>query len=103
RALVRENVMTYTATLEDNEQLDITNPRVEEMQYFQNLFETEVNDWRMNHSPAIPGIVDNPNKAAYLYWQNGMAGMQAADKAIGPGITLKVQAGDTLKAEAWVR
>jgi hypothetical protein len=42
RALVHQNINTYTATMKDNNGLaDISNPRVEDMQYFNNLFETE--------------------------------------------------------------
>jgi hypothetical protein len=41
RALVLEDINTYTATMKDNGLADISNPRVEEMQYFNNLFETE--------------------------------------------------------------
>lgn len=49
RALVRENVNTYTATMEDTEVESLENPRVTEGMYFQNLYATEVDDWRMNH------------------------------------------------------
>ena len=103
RALVRDNVTEYTATIEDNETVELTNPRVQELAYFQNLFETEVTDSRMNHSPPVPGVVDIPNKAAYLYWVGGMSGMEAVDKSVGPAIALKVNANDTIRAEAWVR
>lgn len=95
RALVRENVNIYTATMEDDGSADITNPRVEEMQYFTNLFETEKEDARFNHTPA-PGA----EYSAYLYWVGGSG---SEHKAVGPAITLKVNAGDTIKAETWVR
>lgn len=102
RALVRDNVMEYTATMEDNNLEQIANPRVEELQYFENLFETEAEDAFMNVSPAIPGVVDNPNKVAYLHW-NDNAGTQQSDKAIGPAIALKVKAGDKIGMETWTR
>ena len=82
--------------------LDISNPRVQEMQYFQNLFETEVTDFRLNHTAPTPGLVDNPNKSAYLYW-NDNAGTQASNKAIGPAIALKVDAGDQVSMETFAR
>lgn len=43
RALVRDNINTYTATMEDNDQEEISNPRVEEMQYFENLSKPNMN------------------------------------------------------------
>ncbi len=99
RAVVRENVNVYTATMEDTGQMDTTNPRVEEMEYFNNLFETEVTDWRMNHTAPMPGREENPNKAAYLYWIDG----QTVDKSVGPAIGLKVNAGDKLDIETYAR
>ena len=101
RALVRDNVTVYTATMEDTGQPDLSNPRVEELQYFQNLFETEKTDVNMNHTAA--GVVANPNKSAYLYWVDGMSDMEASDKAVGPSIALKVNAGDKINLEAWAR
>ncbi|SKC85190.1 RHS repeat-associated core domain-containing protein [Ohtaekwangia koreensis] len=103
RALVRENVLTYTATLEDNLGNDITNPRRQEELYFRNI-DTAVDDnERMNHTPSIPGVVDNPNKSSLLHWIDGMTGQGAAEKSIGPSIALRVKAGDTLRAEVWSR
>jgi len=108
RAILRKNVATYTATMEDNGAADITNPRVQELAYFKNLFETEVVDFRMNHTP--PGAVANPEMAAYLHWIDGMGGMEAAHakgmdshKAIGPAINLKVNPGDTLDLSVWAK
>jgi RHS repeat-associated protein len=95
RALVRENVNIYTATMEDDGTQDITNPRVQEMQYFGNLFETEQEDARFNHTPAA-----GAEYSAYLYWIGGSGNQH---KAVGPAITLKVNAGDTVNAETWVR
>ena len=37
RALVRDNVATYTCTMEDNSELTLENPRVQELQYFQKI------------------------------------------------------------------
>ncbi len=79
--------------------MDTTNPRVEEMEYFTNLFETGVTDWRMNHTAPMPGREENPNKAAYLYWIDG----QTVDKSVGPAIGLKVNAGDKLDIETYAR
>ncbi|MFZ6010584.1 MAG: LamG-like jellyroll fold domain-containing protein, partial [Bacteroidota bacterium] len=103
RALVRDNVSVYTATLEDTGLPQISNPRVSEDVYFKNLTETEVQDTRMNHSPVIPGVVDNPNRSSYLYWVDGMQGMEAADKSIGPATVLKVSNGDKVDLEAYVK
>lgn len=102
RAVVRDNINTLMATLEDNNQADITNPRVEELAYFENLFETEQTDAFMNVTEPIPTVIDNPDKVAYLRW-NDNAGTKAADKAIGPAISMKVRAGDKFNIESWTR
>ncbi|HEY9045018.1 MAG TPA: hypothetical protein VIN08_03950, partial [Ohtaekwangia sp.] len=102
RALVRENVNIYTATMEDNGTADLTNPRVTEMNYFQNIFETEVQDVQMNHTPKL-AAVPSPDKAAYLYWISGTPGMDMQDKSVGPAIALKVNAGDKVNMEAFAR
>lgn len=101
RAILKNNVVQYQATMEDSGIADITNPRVQEDAVFKNLFETEVRDFRMNHTP--PGAVANPEMAAYLFWQDGMTGMEAADKAIGPAINLKVNPGDTVNISVWAK
>lgn len=101
RALVRDNVNSYTATMEDNDVEDISNPRVEEMLYFNNLSETEDENIAMNHTPA--GRVEIPERAAYLYWIDGTPGMEASDKGIGPSIALQVQAGDKIEIETWAK
>jgi RHS repeat-associated protein len=100
RALVRDNISIYTATMEDNGQQGESNPRNEETTYFQNIPETVVTDVRMNHTSVSPGVV--PNKAAYLFW-NDTQGTLAEDKAIGPAIALRVNAGDAINVEAWSR
>ncbi len=38
-----------------------------------------------------------------IYWVDGMAGMEATDKAIGPAIALKVNGGDKVQMETWTR
>jgi RHS repeat-associated protein len=101
RALLRDNVNVYTATMEDNGQEALSNPRVEEMAYFENLFETAVTDARMNHTAPVAGV-EAPDKAAYLFW-NDTYGTLAEQKAIGPAIALKVNAGDSVDIEAWTR
>lgn len=102
RALMRENVTTYTATMEDNEQVELTNPAVQEVNYFQNITETAFDDPHMNHTSETATVVTNPSKSAYLFW-DGTPGKEASDKAIGPAIALKVNPGDTIHAEAFVR
>jgi RHS repeat-associated protein len=103
RALIRDNVNIYVATMEDSEEEATANPRVEEMQYFENLFSTDVSDARMNHTPAVPGREENPDKAAYLYWIGGNQQFAAADKAVGPSIALKVRPGDKISLKTWAR
>jgi hypothetical protein len=39
-AMLRDDVMVFTATMEDNNQEDLSNPCVKEMAYFQDLFKT---------------------------------------------------------------
>ncbi|HEY9045726.1 MAG TPA: RHS repeat-associated core domain-containing protein, partial [Ohtaekwangia sp.] len=102
RALVRENINTYTATMEDNGQSDLTNPRVTEMNYFRNIFETEVQDVQMNHTEKLAGV-PQPDKAAYLYWISGTQGMDMQDKSVGPAIALKVNTGDKINLETFAR
>ncbi|HEY9008832.1 MAG TPA: TIGR02594 family protein, partial [Ohtaekwangia sp.] len=102
RALVRENINTYTATMEDNGQSDLTNPRVTEMNYFRNIFETEVQDVQMNHTQKLAGV-PQPDKAAYLYWISGTQGMDMQDKSVGPAIALKVNTGDKINLETFAR
>ncbi|HEY8936997.1 MAG TPA: RHS repeat-associated core domain-containing protein, partial [Cyclobacteriaceae bacterium] len=79
----------YKATMEDNGQADITNPRVQELAYFGNLFETEiknVNQW-LNHTSQAGG------NAIYL------DGSEA--KTIGPYSLLKVYPGDIVNIEVF--
>ncbi|HEY5750848.1 MAG TPA: RHS repeat-associated core domain-containing protein, partial [Chryseolinea sp.] len=103
RALLRENVNIYTATMEDNGLNDTSNPRYEESGYFENLFETEMDDPRMNHTADNATTVTEPSKSAYLYWKEGMSGQEASDKAVGPAMGLKVNPGDKVSMETWVR
>jgi hypothetical protein len=77
------------------------NPRVEEMQYFENLFETEQQDNFMNVTPASSRVT-SPDKVAYLYW-NDSPGTTKEEKAIGSSIALKVNAGDEVSLKAWAR
>jgi RHS repeat-associated protein len=89
--------------MEDNGTADLTNPRVTEMNYFRNIFETEVKDVQMNHTQEMPGRADKPDKSAYLYWVGGTQGMDKQDKSVGPAIALKVNAGDKVNLETWAR
>lgn len=88
--------------MEDNNEESLSNPRVREHAFFQNLFETEVDDPVKNHTSADATEVPNPSKSAYLFWQNGVPGIEASDKAIGPAIARKVNPGDIVTAEAFV-
>ncbi|MBT1686910.1 LamG-like jellyroll fold domain-containing protein [Dawidia soli] len=97
RALVRENVVTYTATMEDSGEESIHNPRVEELQYFLNLQETQKEDRFMNHTSPSATTVADPKMSAYLYWTG------ATEQSMGPAIALAVSPGDTVTAEAYVR
>ena len=101
RALVRDDINAYTATMEDNGEADYRNPRVSEMALFENVFETEYDDLFMNHTPRSAEVPD-PGKVAYLFW-NDTEGTTEAEKAIGPAIALKVRAGDKLDIETWTR
>ena len=69
RALLRDEISVYTATMEDNGQPEYTNPRVQEMQFFQNLFETEKDDRNMNHTCPTATLVSDPSMSSYLFWQ----------------------------------
>ncbi len=101
RALLRDDINAYTATMEDNGDADYRNPRVSEMALFEHIFETEYDDSFMNHTPPSAEVPE-PRKAAYLFW-NDIEGTTAAQKAIGPAISLKVRAGDKLNIETWTR
>ncbi len=79
----------FMATMEDSGVADFTNPRVQEMAYFGNLFETEirnVNQW-LNHTSNQQG------NAIYL---DG-----TTDKRVGPYTILKVFPGDTVRMEVF--
>jgi len=101
RALLRDDINAYTATMEDNGEADYRNPRVQEMTLFEHIFETGYTDKFMNHTPRSAEVPE-PNKAAYLFW-NDTEGTTEAEKAIGPAIALKVRAGDKLDIETWTR
>lgn len=94
--------LEFKATLEDNDTANFRNPRVQEMAYFENLSATQVQDANMNHSPASPAM-PVPKYSAYLKWISGMSGQDAAQKSVGPAINLKVEAGDKLDIETWVK
>jgi len=101
RALLRDDINAYTATMEDNGDADYRNPRVSEMSLFHNVFETEYDDAFMNHTPRSAAVPE-PTKVSYLFW-NDNQGTTAAEKAVGPAIALKVRAGDKLDIETWTR
>jgi len=104
RALVRDDIMTFTATMEDNGNAqDQSNPRFQEKVWFKNIEETQKDDPNMNHTSTTATVVSNPSRSAYLFWQNGVSGMQASDKATGPTIALEVNEGDVITAEAFAR
>lgn len=89
RAVVKKRKTTFTATMEDTGVDDYTNPRVEEMAYFQNnLFEIEygpASEW-FNHTST--NVVPDPKYSALL---DG-----SPTRTIGPAITLKVEPGDKI-------
>ncbi|HEY3402416.1 MAG TPA: RHS repeat-associated core domain-containing protein [Ohtaekwangia sp.] len=99
RALLRDNVNIYTATMEDNGLQDITNPREQEKQYFENLDETSVSNFVANHTPSSAEV--NPaHRVAQLQW-NDTPGSTAAEKSMGPAIALQVNPGDKIEAESF--
>jgi len=98
----KPETLIYTATLEDNGQAVYTNPRVQEMAYFKNLSSSSVTDTRFNKSPATTAV-PTPANSAYLKWISGMVGQDAAQKSIGPSIGLKVEAGDKIDVEVYVK
>ncbi len=106
RATLSNETTVYIATMEDNGAADYTNPRVTEMQYFANQFETQQVDARMNHtlaSTAVPAppyeAVPNPANTSYLHWASGVS----PQNVIGAGITMKVETGDQVNLEAWAK
>jgi len=104
RALVRDDIMVFTSTMEDSgNDEDPSNPRHQEKIWFQNIEETEKDDPNMNSTPDNATVVSNPSRSAYLFWQNGIPGIEAADKAVGPAIALEVKQGDVLTAKAFAR
>lgn len=103
RALLRDNISIFTATMGDNGSPELSNPRVQELTFFEKIAETAVTDVNMNHTTPIPGGVETPDKSAYLFWQDGMQGMEAGDKTVDPGIVLRVNAGDKVELETWAR
>lgn len=102
RAIVQEKQNVYLATMEDTGIAELANPAVTEDWYFNNVLSTAVTDPHMNHTAPLPTIVDNPNKASYLFW-NDNPGTTANEKAIGPAMTLRVEPGDKITMEAFAR
>jgi len=93
RAVAKRNIVNFTATMEDNGAADYTNPRVEEMQYFENLFETEILNVEdaLNHTNT--DVVSDPDNAIYL---DG-----SSQRTIGPTVLLKVNGGDKIYSEVF--
>ncbi|MEO1053662.1 MAG: fibronectin type III domain-containing protein [Bacteroidota bacterium] len=95
RAVVKRQVTAFAATMEDTGEEKISNPRVEEMQYFENLFETAVDDAAHNHTPFT-----DASYSSYLYW----GGTQTTPtQEIGPSIGLKVSASDKFNPRVWAQ
>ncbi|TRX59610.1 hypothetical protein FNH22_10720, partial [Fulvivirga sp. M361] len=90
RAVVSRRNVTFEATMEDSGLADFTNPRVEEMQYFQNLETTELTNAGpfLNHT-AGGDIV------AYLTGDG--------NRIIGPATTLKVKEGMKINTKVYAK
>ena len=87
----KQKTDVFRATMEDTGIANTSNPRVQEMAYFGNLFETEirnVSQW-LNHTSAASGI------AIYLDGSDA--------KTVGPYSMLKVYPGDTVKMEVFAK
>jgi RHS repeat-associated protein len=93
RAVVKNSVTTFTATMEDNGLADYTNPRVEEMQYFENLFTTTMVNVGLGLNHTGTDVVPDPDNATYL------TGSPVA--TTGPTILLKVRTGDGVDARVF--
>ncbi|MEM8568589.1 MAG: LamG-like jellyroll fold domain-containing protein [Bacteroidota bacterium] len=87
RAVVSRRRVTFEATMEDTGQPDLSNPRVEEMQYFMNLDGTEYTN---------AGALNNTLGGSISAFLDGNTG-----KIIGPAITLVAKAGNTYKMEVF--
>jgi RHS repeat-associated protein len=85
----REKVVTFTATMEDTGVPEYTNPRVQELAAFKNLFESEiknVNQW-LNHTTPTQG------NAIYL---DG-----SESRTLGPNTLIKVFPGDIVRMKVF--
>ncbi|SHI02911.1 RHS repeat-associated core domain-containing protein [Chryseolinea serpens] len=85
----QEKTTVQKATMEDNGQADESNPRVREMEVFNDLFETEVTNvsqW-LNHTSSSIG------NAIYL---DG-----SANRTIGPNTALKIYPGDKVVLDVY--
>ncbi|MEO1050962.1 MAG: LamG-like jellyroll fold domain-containing protein [Bacteroidota bacterium] len=91
RAVIKRQNVIVTATMEDIEQVDMLNPRVEEMQYFENLVETAIDDVNHNHTPYA-----DASFSSFLYW-GGAADLNS--QPIGPSTGFRVMAGDNILLE----
>lgn len=100
RATIKASDDVYLATMEDTGVADWTNPRVREMAHFKNLFETEREDSRMNHTPET--VVAGAERSAYLFWINDGIAATREDQ-VGPAIALQVDKGDSLSLETWAK
>ncbi|MEO1049325.1 MAG: LamG-like jellyroll fold domain-containing protein [Bacteroidota bacterium] len=93
RAVVKRQLVTLTATMEDTGTPDMTNPRVEELQYFDNLFETAIDDVNRNHTDYT-----DASYSSFLYW----GGTEVTPtQAIGPSTGLRVRADDEISIETY--
>jgi RHS repeat-associated protein len=100
RATLKKDEDVYLATMEDNGQATMSNPRVVEMTQFKNLFETERRDARMNKTANT--VVPNPEWSAYLNWVDD-GNPATKEDIIGPAIALKVEKGDQVNLEVWAK
>ncbi len=86
RAVVSRRRVRFEATMEDSGIADFTNPRVEEMQYFQNLATTELRNAGQFLNNTVGGDI-----TSYLTGEGS--------RVIGPAITLAVKPGMELQAK----
>lgn len=95
--------LVYVATLEDNDQAAITNPRVQEIAYFKNLWDVEEDEHPFANHTLPSQHVPAPTYTAYMNWIDGQSENGPETKSVGPAIGLKVEPGDVIDMETYVK